>query len=145
MSDIEEIFEEAVPEPSKRKKQLSQKQLDGLAKGRARMAEKRNAKKKQTEFEAKMIEQKQSNRRVKREIVKADDEEAHYRTLLANDEKTKKLKNFKELRTKYLKRCQTKEDFDELRERLDAIDEDDICDNARLKEKLIKMLSNYKR
>ncbi len=145
MSDIEEIFEEAVPEPSKRKKQLSQKQLDGLAKGRARMAEKRAAKKKQSEFEEKMIEQKQANRATKRMIVKADDEEAHYRTLLANDEKEKKLKNFRELRTKYLKRCQTKEDFDELRQKLDTLDEDDICDNVKLKEKLIKMLSNYKR
>ena len=149
MSDIEEIFEEAVPEPSKRKKQLSQKQLDGLAKGRAKVAEKRAEKKRMAEerknFDAKMIEQKAENRKKKRDIVRFDEEE-EYRMVLEKKSQDKiKLQNFKTLRTKYLKRCETAEDFDELKSRLDEITEDDILDKDRLKNKLIKMLDNYKK
>ena len=149
MSDIEEIFEEAVPEPTKRKKQLSQKQLDGLAKGRAKVAEKRAEKKRMAEerknFDAKMIEQKAENRKKKRDIVRSDEEE-EYRMLLEKKSQDKiKLQNFKTLRTKYLKRCETAEDFDELKSRLDEITEDDILDKDRLKNKLIKMLDNYKK
>ena len=149
MSDIEEIFEEAVPEPTKRKKQLSQKQLDGLAKGRAKVAEKRAEKKRMAEerknFDAKMIEQKAENRKKKRDIVRFDEEE-EYRMVLEKKSQDKiKLQNFKTLRTKYLKRCETAEDFDELKSRLDEITEDDILDKDRLKNKLIKMLDNYKK
>ncbi len=149
MSDIEEIFEEAVPEPSKRKKQLSQKQLDGLAKGRAKVAEKRAEKKRMAEerknFDAKMIEQKVENRKKKRDIVKSDEEDEYRRQLELKSQNATKLQNFKTLRTKYLKRCETAEDFDELKSRLDEITEDDILDNDRLKNKLIKMLDNYKK
>tara|TARA_R110002072_G_scaffold186277_1_gene343158 strand:+ start:387 stop:836 length:450 start_codon:yes stop_codon:yes gene_type:complete len=149
MSDIEEIFEEAVPEPTKRKKQLSQKQLDGLAKGRAKVAERRAEKKKlaeqQKHFDEKMIEQKVENRKKKREAIKTDEEETWRKTLVAKSQNKVKIQNFKTLRTKYLKRCQTAEDFDELKGRLDEITEDDILDNDRLKNKLIKMLDNYKK
>jgi len=149
MSDIEEIFEEAVPEPSKRKKQLSQKQLDGLAKGRAKVAEKRAEKKRMAEerknFDAKMIEQKVENRKKKRDIVKSDEEDEYRRQLELKSQNATKLQNFKTLRTKYLKRCETADDFDELKSRLDEITEDDILDNDRLKNKLIKMLDNYKK
>ena len=149
MSDIEEIFEEAVPEPTKRKKQLSQKQLDGLAKGRAKVAERRAEKKKlaeqQKHFDEKMIEQKVENRKKKREAIKTDEEETWRKTLVAKSQNKVKIQNFKTLRTKYLKRCQTAEDFDELKGRLDEITEEDILDNDRLKNKLIKMLDNYKK
>jgi len=149
MSDIEEIFEEAVPEPTKRKKQLSQKQLDGLAKGRAKVAERRAEKKKlaeqQKHFDEKMIEQKVENRKKKREAIKIDEEETWRKTLAERSRNKVKIQNFKTLRTKYLKRCQTAEDFDELKGRLDEITEDDILDNDRLKNKLIKMLDNYKK
>ena len=149
MSDIEEIFEEAVPEPTKRKKQLSQKQLDGLAKGRAKVAERRAEKKRLAEqgkvFDAKMIEQKADNRNKKREIMKSNEEEEYRLMLEKRSEISNKINNFKTLRTKYLKRCQTAEDFDELKRRLDGITEEDILDNDRLKNKLIKMLDNYKK
>lgn len=146
---VEEIFEEAVPEPTKRKKQLSQKQLDGLAKGRAKVAERRAEKKRLAEerkgFDAKMIEQKAENRNKKKEIMKADEEEEHRKMLEKRSQNSIKIQNFKTLRTKYLKRCQTAEDFDELKRRLDEITEEDILDNDRLKNKLIKMLDNYKK
>tara|TARA_R110002074_G_scaffold436_3_gene2124 strand:- start:76 stop:525 length:450 start_codon:yes stop_codon:yes gene_type:complete len=149
MSDIEEIFEEAVPEPTKRKKQLSQKQLDGLAKGRAKVAERRAEKKRLAEqgkvFDAKMIEQKADNRNKKREIMKSNEEEEYRLMLEKRSENSAKIENYKTLRTKYLKRCQTAEDFDELKRRLDGITEEDILDNDRLKNKLIKMLDNYKK
>tara|TARA_R110000744_G_scaffold264176_1_gene378447 strand:- start:771 stop:1220 length:450 start_codon:yes stop_codon:yes gene_type:complete len=149
MSDIEEIFEEAVPEPTKRKKQLSQKQLDGLAKGRAKVAERRAEKKRLAEqgkvFDAKMIEQKADNRNKKREIMKSNEEEEYRLMLEKRSENSVKIENYKTLRTKYLKRCQTAEDFDELKRRLDGITEEDILDNDRLKNKLIKMLDNYKK
>ena len=137
MSDIEEIFEEAVPEPTKRKKQLSQKQLDGLAKGRAKVAERRAEKKRLAEqgkvFDAKMIEQKADNRNKKREIMKSNEEEEYRLMLEKRSENSVKIENYKTLRTKYLKRCQTAEDFDELKRRLDGITEEDILDNDRLK------------
>tara|TARA_R110002167_G_scaffold16422_3_gene64227 strand:- start:5553 stop:6002 length:450 start_codon:yes stop_codon:yes gene_type:complete len=149
MSDIEEIFEEAVPEPTKRKKQLSQKQLDGLAKGRAKVAERRAEKKRLEEvnkkFDVKMIEQKVENRKKKREIVKECEETEHRNMLVEKQNNTNKIQKFKTLRTKYLRRCETAEDFDELKGRLDEITEEDILDNDRLKNKLIKMLDNYKK
>ena len=148
MSDIEEIFEEAVPEKPK-KRQLSQKQLDGLAKGRAKIKEKRDQAKKQREQEKSFTElgvkQKQDNRKKKRELKNISEEEEHRNHLIKLDENKKKLDFFRTLRTKYLKRCDNKEDFDELKTRLDAIEEEDILDNGRLKNKLIKMLDNYKK
>tara|TARA_R110002167_G_C12610132_1_gene645852 strand:+ start:919 stop:1368 length:450 start_codon:yes stop_codon:yes gene_type:complete len=145
LETVEEIFEEAVPEPTKRKKQLSQKQLDGLAKGRAKVAERRAEKKRLAEFDVKMIEQKAENRNKKKEIMKNTEEEEHRLMLEKRSEISNKINNFKTLRTKYLKRCQTAEDFDELKRRLDGITEEDILDNDRLKNKLIKMLDNYKK
>ena len=149
MSDIEEIFEEAVPEQTKRKKQLSQKQLDRLAKGRAKVAERRAEKKRLAEerkgFDEKMIEQKVENRNKKKEIMKLTEEDEYRKILEKKKQGVNKISAFKVLRTKYLKRCETAEDFDELKGRLDQITEEDILDNDRLKNKLIKMLDNYKK
>ena len=92
-----------------------------------------------------MIEQKVENRKKKRDIVKSDEEDEYRRQLELKSQNATKLQNFKTLRTKYLKRCETADDFDELKSRLDEITEDDILDNDRLKNKLIKMLDNYKK
>tara|TARA_R110000765_G_scaffold9667_1_gene30018 strand:- start:170 stop:724 length:555 start_codon:yes stop_codon:yes gene_type:complete len=145
------------------KKKLSQKQLDALAKGRARVALNRKKKladeKKDKKFVEDGIKLKVEQKEQKRNIMRTQKEQEHYNKLMAKKEaeQTKedeplpsppptdefKLANFYELREEFLGKCETLEDFEEMSCHLDTITEEDIVDDEKLLNKLNNILVNY--
>ena len=166
MPKSEEIFEKndgdvEVVKP-KPKRKLTEKQLANLAKGRAKMAEKRkqkNAELKKAEKEKKVIvkEEKKAVKEIKKEKTEAkkkrnkllkeqEKEEAHFKALKEKemeDIKNSKLSNFQQLRTRYLTACKSTADYTKLKAHLDSIDEDTVLDETKLKATLLDMISNY--
>ena len=149
------------------KKKLSQKQLDALAKGRARVALNRKKKladeKKDKKFVEDGIKLKVEQKEQKRNIMRTQKEQELYNKLMAKkereaeDRETKedeplpsppptdefKLANFYELREEFLGKCETLEDFEEMSCHLDTITEEDIVDDEKLLNKLNNILVNY--
>lgn len=170
MPKSDEIFvkDESAPEPEivkKPKRKLTEKQLANLAKGRAKMAEKRRLKnqglkeKKEEEKEKKIIvkeekkavkeikkEKKEAKKKKNRLLLEQEREELYFQELkereleqLQND----KISNFQQIRTRYLTACKTTEEFSQLKAHLDSIDEETVLDDNKLKETLLKMISGY--
>lgn len=166
MPKSEEIFEKndgdveiVKPKP---KRKLTEKQLANLAKGRAKMAEKRKAKAaelKKAEKEKKAIvkEEKKAVKEIKKEKTAAkkkrnqllkeqEKEEAHFKALKEKeleDVRNSKISNFQQLRTRYLTACKSTADYSKLKAHLDSIDEDTVLDETKLKATLLDMISNY--
>jgi len=166
MPKTEEIFdkneEEVEVVKPKPKRKLTEKQLANLAKGRAKMAEKRKAKNaelKKSEKEKKIIvkEEKKAVKEIKKEKTEAkkkrnkllkeqEKEEAHFKALKEKEIeelRNKQLSDFQQLRTRYLTACKTTEDYTKLKAHLDSIDEDTVLDRNKLKATLLDMISNY--
>tara|TARA_R110002096_G_scaffold142267_5_gene297454 strand:+ start:112 stop:684 length:573 start_codon:yes stop_codon:yes gene_type:complete len=164
----EEVVEEDIP--VKPKKKLSQKQLEALAKGRARVAENRKNKlaelKKDKKFVEEGIKLIKEQKEKKKNIMRTQKEQAHYDKLMAKklekaqletkedeplppppeaDEPTDefKIENFYSLREEFLGKCETLEDFEEMSGHLDTITDDDIVDDEKLLNKLNNILVNY--
>ncbi len=154
------VEEEEIVEPKKKRK-LSQKQLDALAKGRARVAENRAKKREQLQSKKKVqpVKQKEAEKVVEKKVkfveekytkrtIKGKKEKEIYEKLKAQEAQQirdyKKIEKFIELREKFLGDCDTIEDFEELSAHLDTITEDDILNDELLIKKLNKMLVNYK-
>ena len=180
MPDYEQVDTEIFAEPpslikisteeeEKPKRVLSEKQIDALARGRAKVAENREKKrklllikKKDDEFVKQAIEEKINSRMEKRATLKSARENAKRDKLLAK----KKQQEFKELeeqkkleaqvkpnpkieqwiteREKALDNCESIEEFDELSGHLDSISEEDILDDKKLHTKLNKIYALYK-
>ena len=157
--DEEEDFE---PQEEKPKRVLSEKQMDALARGRAKVAENREKKRKQllekkkdAEFVKQAIEEKIANKEAKKKVLKGQREKAKREKLLAKkaEEERKKLEEEKPNpkieqwiteREKALDATQTIEEFDELSGHLDTITEEDILDDTLLHKKLNKIYALYK-
>lgn len=164
-----EIFakepEDFVPVEEKPKRILSEKQIDALAKGRAKVAENREKKrklllkkKKDEDFVKQAIEEKIAARVEKRATLKSNKEQAKRNKLLAKkkEEQAKaeeqkiigrsnqKIEKWIEEREKALDNCQCIEEFDELSGHLDSITEEDILDDKKLHSKLNKIYALYK-
>jgi len=170
MPDYEQVDTEifAEPEPveeevvEKPKRVLSEKQIDALARGRAKVAENREKKrklllkkKKDEDFVKQAIEEKIANRVEKRAKLKSEREQSKRDKLLekkkqaqAKQEEQKgnsqKIENWVKEREKALDNCETIEEFDELSGHLDSITEEDILDNKKLHTKLNKIYALYK-
>ncbi len=161
MDNNDNIFSEDIVEQTKTaekpKRKLSEKQLAALAKGRKRMAEKRkdfkkNNKQKNIEennlVEKNNVVQKQQKETKKKLIEEQNEEQEHYLKLLENRKKLHATKNdidnWKKLRSKYLKKTETIEDFETLKTELDTITEEDIKDKKLLKNKLSYIVNKYK-
>jgi len=175
MPDYEQVDTEIFAEPEeanaeevveeKPKRQLSEKQIEALARGRAKVAENREKKrklllkkKKDEDFVKQAIEEKIANRVEKRATIKSQREQAKREKLIAKqkeaEEKAKaeeeankpnpKIENWIEQREKALDNCETIEEFDELSGHLDTITEEDILDDKILHKKLNKIYALYK-
>ena len=160
-----EIFaepEEIVREEEKPKRILSDKQIEALAKGRAKVSENREKKRKQllekkkdAEFVKQAIEEKIANKEEKKRVLKGQREKTKREKLLAkkNAEEQKKMEAEKPNpkieqwiteREKALDNCECIEEFDELSTHLDTITEEDILDDKKLHTKLNKIYALYK-
>ena len=139
----------------KKKRKLSQKQIDALAKGRAKVAENRAKKREQLQTKkltqktmVKAVEVPQPPVSLSVKKVKGKKEKEIFDRLKAKE--AQELKNYKKvetfigLREKFLGECETIEDFEDLSRELDTITEEDILNDELLLKKLNKMLVNYK-
>ena len=163
-----EIFakepEDFEPVEEKPKRILSDKQIEALAKGRAKVAENREKKRKQllekkkdAEFVKQAIEEKIASREEKKRVLKGQREKGKREKLLAKkaEERKKleeeeaekpnpKIEQWITEREKALDNCQCIEEFDELSSHLDTITEEDILDDKKLHSKLNKIYDLYK-
>ena len=153
----EEDFE---PQEEKPKRVLSEKQMDALARGRAKVAENREKKRKQllekkkdAEFVKQAIEEKIANKDAKKKVLKGQREQAKRDKLLAKKEEQQrqrvskpnpKIEQWITERENALDATQTIEEFDELSGHLDTITEEDILDDTLLHTKLNKIYALYK-
>lgn len=166
MSD-REIFEKptaAAAEPAKKPRKLTEKQLENLAKGRAKMAEKRAAKPsepktaKATEPIAKpaKVEPPKSMdkelAKIEREGVK--EQKAQRKTAKKTEKQQlksidkaddviarNKMANFKEIGVSFMEKCETPEQLKLLKKMLARYTKDDIMDETKLKQKMTRDLS----
>ena len=173
MAKTEEIFEkdhaeyDSPPSPppekkTKPKRKLTEKQLANLAKGREKMAEKRRLKreqeKKEKEEKKKIVKDekvavkeikttKKEQKKKMNRLLKEQEKEQAFLSELKHREmmelKNKKLDNFQSIRTRYLLNCKTSKEYEELKNHLDTIEEDDVLDDMKLKNKLLNMISKY--
>tara|TARA_R100000655_G_scaffold65173_1_gene103686 strand:+ start:12285 stop:12761 length:477 start_codon:yes stop_codon:yes gene_type:complete len=136
MAEIENIFikpvseEELVEEPKKKgrpKRQLTEKQLEALAKGRDRVKKNREAKLKSSQ------ELKKEQRAEKKELTKRQ------KAALEKVKKNKALDLWDEKKSKVLETMPDEDSFNTLKNYLDTISEDDIMDEKKLKFKLANM------
>lgn len=136
-------------EPPKKKRNLSDKQLEALAKGRARVAENRLLKNKTKKEDSKFCE---DGIKQRREAVSAKRQEkkreipitatsGHRAKLKAREDK---LSNWSVLKDKCLTECKTTSDYDDLSNHLNTITEEDVIDGDLLLNKLNNIYSNYK-
>jgi len=173
MSDSE-IFEKpvaAAAEPAKKPRKLTEKQLENLAKGRAKMAEKRAAKPseakppKSTEPSIKSTEPVAKPAKVEppksmdKQLAKVEKEgikeqKAQRKTAKKTEKQQLKaidkaddviarnrMAHFKEVGVLFMEKCETPEQLKLLKKMLARYTKDDIMDESKLKQKMTRDLS----
>ena len=158
MSDSE-LFDNIEIKPVvKKKRVLTQKQLDNLAKGRSKMKAKREALKKEQDQKGLLKKEKKAvkenttikkQNKVKKKQNKKLNEEAmtHREKLILNKQKKQqadKLSKFDDLKSKWLCKTETLEDYDLVKEELESIPEEDILDDGKLQSSLLDIMKKYK-
>ena len=139
------VGEEIFVKEKKPKRKLTQAQLDGLAKGREKVREKRNAQKQLIEKQqedsktTKNNTQRNKNTRAKmnRTIAEQKELEIQKRLEKAHSEKIDK---FNKIKYKYMDKCKTLTEMREMKEILDTIEEDEIYDLPSIGKKIVKMI-----
>lgn len=165
MSDTENNIEIEVKEfkedevfnkPEKKKRKLTDKQKEALATGRAKAKAKRDAiKKAELEKEAlKKIKKEQkdiekakkletSNKNVRKQKLKEQDV---VREKIKKREYEQKYKKYNDVKTSILEKCQNVKQYDALNTILNKnISEEDIMDEALMKEKLHNIITTAKK
>jgi len=161
------LFENVeVVEKKKPKRKLTEAQLQNLKKGREKMAEKRRLLKEQKQLnkhitkedkkavkENKVIKKEQKAEK-KRQVKHQEKELEHLRQLKEKRqqkleeelrrEQAQKLSRFADLRSKWVSKTETEEDYEDLTEALDEIDEETILDDSKLETTLLSLMERYK-
>ena len=144
----------------KRRLKLSDSQMAALARGKARIADKKRMKilkekkqeiierKKEADFSSETIALKKENKKKKSEILK-NTKETKIRERLLEKKKKKEWENERKaqwelMREETLEKCENVDDFDELSNHLDTLDDDDIFDDEKMRVKLNKIYDLYK-
>ena len=131
--------EEAFEKKEKPKRKLTQKQLDALARGRARKNEKLKLKKEQAKEEKKAVEMRKEQRAVARNLRKEQEileqikikEREAYKLKLKEDRK----KKWEDSRCVALSKCTTEAQYNEVSKYLDKVEEDDFNDDEGIPKK----------
>jgi len=155
------------PEPTerevkkaKRRLKLSDAQMMALARGKARIEDKKRMKalktkkqelverKKESEFSKQTIALKKDNKKKKSELLKNTKETKIRERLLEKKKKREwedeRRAQWELMREETLDKCETVDDFDELCGQLDTVDDEDIFDDEKLRVKLNKIYDLYK-
>ena len=130
---IFDVPEEVKTKPEKKKRALTQKQLDALARGRQKMEEKRKlqkskeVKKEDNKGAKEHVEQKKEQLKTKRKIAKEQDilEKVRARESAKKKEQARKeaVEKWEAKRAEVLDKCETEEMFLKLQDILDEIHE----------------------
>ena len=140
----EEIFikpDMRIEEKPKKKRQLTEKQLEGLAKGRAKAKANRDKKKKEEEKQKKYDSQKlkQEQREVKKK-KKAEQKETKESIALRKVRENSKVKKFEDLKYQQLSKLDNEDTFKTMNAYLNTLSKEDIIDDKRLNKKLSNMV-----
>ena len=151
---------EAEVKKQKRRLKLSESQMAALARGKARIEDKKRMKalkakkqeiverKKESEFSNQTIALKKENKKKKSELLKNTKETKIRERLLEKKKKreweAERRAQWELMREETLDKCETVDDFDELTTHLDTIDDEDIFDDEKLRVKLNKIYDLYK-
>ena len=128
--------DEAIYIKEKPKRKLTQAQLDGLAKGRAKVKEKRDLSKADTKIQKENNKNYKENRG-KRNRTIAEQRELEIKVRLEASHQ-KKIDLFNEIKYEYMDKCKTMGEMREMKEILDTIDEDEIYDLKAVGMKILK-------
>lgn len=139
--DIPET-DKTADKPEKPKRKLTEKQLENLAKGRERMAEKR-ALKLNKDASKMMVEDKKANQQAKKEALKQIEKVEKVKSK-SEEEKRKKIDSTKQkvsqIKHKYLEKAETPEQFRALKKIFETIPDSHYEDELKIKDYL---LSHY--
>jgi hypothetical protein len=166
----EELFEKSEVPPKvekKQKKKVSQATLDALARGREKMRLKREAEKKIKdekkeevkkekekvkleiktikEGEMKDVKQKKTYRKTKKQLLK---EQQALECVLKKEkqkEKDAKIAMFHDAKCRMLEKCASVAVYQQLNTALDELDDETICNDDTLKDKLQGLMETFKR
>ncbi len=129
VSEAIEVEEEAPKKRGRPKRQLTEKQLEALSKGRAKVKENRLKTSQQLKLE---------QREQKKELTKRQ------KKALENVRKTKKLDEWDELKANVLSKLPDEESFNTCKAFLDTLSEDEIINEKKRNEKLLIMCRHIK-
>jgi len=123
----------------KPKRKLTQAQLDGLAKGRAKVKEKREeAKNNDKVVKENTKRNKQTRAKMNRTI--AEQKELELEKKLETEHK-QKIDEFNTIKYKYMDRCKTLAEMREMKSILDTIEEEEIYDLKKVGKKIINQIN----
>ena len=146
MSDTDLLFDTSeieIKKVEKKKRVLSQKQLDNLAKGRLKMKEKRDLKKLENEKKGLLKKEKVA---VTKNVSIKKENKINKKNLkkIQQKEQAEKLSKFDDLKSKWLLKTETIEDYDLVKTELDTIPEDTILNDDKLELSLLDIMKKYK-
>ena len=139
-------MEEAFEKPKKSKRKLTQKQIDALAKGRARMAEKRKQKLANDKMEKAAVKQKKEQRAVARNTLKEQEVLEKIKIREKEEAKRNKIeeraKIWEDARVHCLGKCKTVEQYGKVEEILNKVKFDDFKDPDGIENRFRQYLEN---
>lgn len=160
MDEIFEVVKESKPEKEKKPRKLTDKQLENLAKGRAKMAEKRKLVKGESDTTKTEVDTKQQEKEVAKQEKEAIADMKAQRKEAKKEEKKQlkeigkadeiisknKIAHFKDTSMKFMEKCESPEQLKLLKKILARYTEDDIVNESKLKDKMtrdLKTIQDY--
>jgi len=131
-----EIDDEIFIKEPKKKKQLSEKQLAALARGREKVKEKRMAKMKEA-AEVKAVKEAKAVEKSKAKMTRMDQARSKVQTTA----RRKKIEKFNDTKYNILENFEDENDFNDFARALDTIDEDLMASPKKLKKYLGDMIN----
>lgn len=126
------------------KKKLTQKQLDALAKGRAKSAEKRRQKKLDSELEQEAIKQMKTQKAIAKDKLKEQNALEKIRIRQRAEERRNKIfereEKWKKARVVALEKCKNEDQFNKVSQILDKIQFQDFETDDGIKNRLQKYM-----
>lgn len=139
---MSEVFEKE----AKPKRKLTQKQLDALAKGRAKAAERRKQKKLNDNLEKEAVKTKKEQRSVAKNKLK---EQNLLEQVMIREKEEKKRAEIVARQERWigarlhaLSKCKTKAQFDEVEKLLDTVEFDDFKESDFIEKRFQKYIGN---
>lgn len=145
-----------VKKPVKKKRVLTEKQLENLRLGREKMKQKRAERKKMLQNEKKAVKEnvkivKEQKKEKKRNSKSSELAKKHKEELLKRKKEAEqkaihaeKLSKFEDLKSKWLLKTDNIEDYETVEKELDSIPEETIVNEEKLEVTLLDLVKKYK-